>query len=67
MHTDTCILTYHAGNSNTVADFSNQRVLKASLQTYLESAEANAQEYFGRVNAKIKITLLDSNDKICLY
>ena len=54
-----------AGNSNTVAVFQtkNSDDVKASLQTYLESTEANAQEYFGEEVNKIKNALLDSNDK----
>ena len=41
----------------------NTNDVKVSLQTYLESAEANAQEYFGEEVNKIKNALLDSNDK----
>ena len=65
-YTDACVyLSNIAGNSNTVAVFQtkNSNDVKASLQTYLESAEANAQEYFGEEVNKIKNALLDSNDK----
>ena len=65
-YTDACVyLSNIAGNSNTVAVFqtNNSNDVKASLQTYLESAEANAQEYFGEEVNKIKNALLDSNDK----
>lgn len=66
LYSDACVyLSNVAGNSDTVAVFATKKAdeVKKYVEKYLESTEANAEEYFGEEVEKIKNAVVDSNGK----
>ncbi len=66
LYSDACVyLANEAGNSDTVAVFATKNAdeVKEYISKYLESTEANAEEYFGEEVEKIKNAVVESNGK----